>query len=104
VDILGRKDSSLRTLITELLRYLPPNSFVLVDHWDADPFAIGLAKPSEEDHLVYITSDRDVFGRYFMSRELPSDNDLDEYLEAGSDQFDNVEELAKAIEIHLGAA
>jgi hypothetical protein len=104
VDILGRKHPSLRNLVGELTRRLPPRSFVLVDHWEADPFAIGLARPSEHDHLVYITSDQDVHGRYYMSRELPPNNDLDVFREAGADQFQDVDALARAIALHLGAA
>jgi hypothetical protein len=104
VDILGRKDNSLRFLVTELLRYLPSKSFVLVDHWDHDPFAMGLAKPSNHDRFVFITSDRDVHGLYFMSCKLPSDNDLHGYHNVEADPFNNVEALAKAIEAHLGAA
>ena len=104
MDILGRKHESLRLLVSELVDRLPPRTFVVVDHWEADPFAIGLAKPTDPDHLVYITSDRDVHGRFFMSRELPSDSDLVPYREAGAEQFESIDDLAAAIAIHLHAA
>jgi len=104
VDILGHKDESLRKLVAELLQRLPPRSFVVVDHWEADPLAIGLARPSEPDRLVYITSDRDVRGRYFMSRELPSNSDLVPFRDGGADQFRDIDALARAIAVHLGAA
>ena len=103
MDILGSKDESLRTLVAELAARLPPRSFVVVDHWD-DPFAIGLASPSNPDHLAYITSDRDVRGHYFMSRERPSNSDLAVYQEAGANSFASIETLARAIADHLRAA
>ena len=104
MDILGRKDASLRALLGELIDRLPPKSFIVVDHWEADPRAIGLARPSDPDHLVYITSDRDVHGRYFMSRKLASDSDLVPFRDAGADQYDDIDALAAAIAAHLSAA
>ena len=104
MDILGRKDDSLRILVGELIRRLPPKTFVVVDHWDSDPFAIGLARPSQPDHLVYITSDRDVHGRYFISRELPPNSDLAPFQDAGADQFEDIDAMAEAIAAHLSAA
>ena len=104
MDILGFKDSSLRSLISQLAELLPPNSFVLVDNWEADPFAIGLAKPSDHKHLVYLTSDCDRQGRYFLSRELPARHDLEVFHDAGSDHFADVPSLAKAVAEHLCAA
>jgi len=104
MDILGRKDDSLRMLVGELAQRLPPGSFVVVDHWEADPFAIGLASPRNHGRLAYVTSDRDIHGRYFMSRELPSDTDLAPFREAGCDQFEDVNALAQAVALHLGAA
>jgi hypothetical protein len=103
VDILGNKDASLRQLVADLSARLPPKSFILVDGWE-DPFAIGLGSPSRADHVAYITSERDVRGRYFMSREKPCDNDLDLFLDAGANWFSSVDSLARAIEEHLRAA
>jgi hypothetical protein len=90
--------------LDQISQRLPPGSFVVVDHWEADPFAIGLARPSEHDYLVYITSDRDVHGRWFLSRELPRKHDVELYHEAGSDQFADIDALSNAIAEHLGAA
>ena len=101
MDILGRKHQSLRTLVGDLTRRLPPNSFVLVDNWD-DEYAIGLAHPSDHDHLVYITSQQNDHGNYFLSRELPRRHDLEPFHDAGSDDFKTVEEMAQAIAAHLG--
>ena len=78
-------------------------SFVVVDRWRADPLAIGLARPSEHDQLVYVSIDPDTHGRYFMARELPSGNDLEPNRVGGLDQFQDVDALARAIAEHLGA-
>jgi hypothetical protein len=100
VDTLGSKDPSLRQLLEQLVERMPPSSFILVDEWD-DPFSIGLAAPSEVARLAYITSDRDIHGRYFMSREKPPRHDLELYHDAGSNWFANVDALASAIVEHL---
>jgi len=104
MDILGTKDPSLRTLVSELVRRLPPNTFVVVDNWGADPFAIGLARPSDHQHLVYICSDRDVDGRYFIARELPARHDLEPFRSTGVEQVDDVDAIAQVVATHLGAA
>src|SRR5687767_4853536 len=96
MDILGDKHSSLRELVEQLAERLPPSSFILVNGWD-DAFAIGLAAPSRPDHLVYITSERDVHGRYFMSREKPAGHDLEAFRNAGSNWFASFDTLARAI-------
>jgi hypothetical protein len=82
---------------------MPLKSFILVDAWD-DPFAIGLGAPSRPDHIAYVSSERDVHGRYFMSREKPSDTDLDLFHDAGTNWFSSVDSLARAVEDHLRAA
>jgi hypothetical protein len=104
MDILGRKDSSLRALVAELVELLPVGSFVVIDHWEADPFAIGLARPTDHSQLVYVSSSRDDNGRYFMAREVLAQTDLEPFSDAGADAFDDVHSLAKAIAAHLGAA
>jgi hypothetical protein len=103
VEILGHKHPSLRHLISELLRRMPDGSFIVVDHWEADPFAIGLARPAQPGHLAYITSLTAAQGTYFMSRELPSDSDLIPYREGEAQQYTDIDTLAAAILDHLGA-
>jgi hypothetical protein len=100
VDTLGGKDPSLRLLLEQLVERMPPRSFILVDEWN-DPFAIGLAAPSELARLAYITSDRDIHGRYFMSREKPPSHDLELFRDAGSNWFASIDTLANAIADHL---
>lgn len=104
MDILGTKDPSLRNLVEEIARRVPAGCFIVVDHWESDPFAIGLARPTSHDHLVYISSERDVHGRWYLSRETPREHDLEQYHEAGTDQFDDIESLAAAVAGHLCAA
>lgn len=103
MDMLGRKDASLRALVAELLARLPTGRVIVVDHWD-DPFAIGLALVSNPDRLVYINSERDSAGRFYMSRELPTNTDLQPFLEAGDDHYDDLGTFAAAVAAHLGAA
>jgi hypothetical protein len=103
VDFLGNKDPSLRELVAELTARMTFKSFILVDGW-GDQFAIGLGSPSRPNHVAYVSSERDVHGRYFMSREKPSDNDLDLFQDSGSNWFSSVDSLARAVEDHLRAA
>jgi hypothetical protein len=104
MDILAGKDSSLRSLVNEIAKRLPEGAFVVVDDWEADPLAIALARPTDHDHLVYIHSEPDVNGRWFISREMPRKHDLEEYDDAGVDQFSDIDSLASAVADHLAQA
>jgi hypothetical protein len=103
IDILGQKDPSLRHLVSELQRRAPDGTFIVVDHWEMDPFAIGLASPAHPDQLAYISSLTAAEGKYFMSRELPSDSDLVPFRDGGAEQYTDIDTLAAAILDHLGA-
>ena len=82
---------------------LGEDAFDIVDHWEDDLCAIGIAKPSNHEVLVYIaTSDRK--GRYDVDLELPPKNREEcPYTDAG--QYRNVTfaNMVKLIKDHFKA-
>lgn len=102
MDILGTKSPALKHLVAFVLDRLPDQSAVVVDHWEGDPDAIGIARRSDTGWLVYIHAEKDANGRYFLSRELPPNSDLWPFEDAGSEQFDDLDTLANAVKAHLG--
>jgi hypothetical protein len=50
------KDPSLLAVLDRLNEDLGDEAFAIVDHWDADLCAVGVAKPSDHARLVYIST------------------------------------------------
>jgi hypothetical protein len=53
---LQTKDPSLRDLVLRIVRDAEIASLGLVDHWDADPYAIGLVSASKKTVLLYLST------------------------------------------------
>ena len=49
------KDPVIVAALARLSSCLGPDAFVLADHWDSDPCAVGVASPRDGGVLVYIT-------------------------------------------------
>ncbi len=65
------KHESILGFLARLTSELDPNLWTVVDHWDADLHAIGIARPSEPGVLVYVSTWRQPPGKFFCSLELP---------------------------------
>ncbi len=50
------KDRSILGLLSRLHTELGAKAFDVVDHWDSDLCAIGLAMPSDHATLIYVSS------------------------------------------------
>ena len=89
--------------ITELLAALgiERRGWTVVDHWEADMCAIGLARPSDLRRLVYISTFNKADGRYDYECELPFGPKDTDYESADRREDVTYEELVKALERHL---
>ncbi|MFY0530539.1 hypothetical protein ACN28I_47690 [Archangium gephyra] len=89
--------------ILALLARLPMNErgWVIVDHWDADLMAVGIAHPSDVRRLVYVSTFKKENGRYDYECEVPTGAGPDHF--TTSDRGEDVEEgaLLAALERHL---
>lgn len=68
------KDASIQELLVKLTSLVEPGAFEIVDYWDADLFAIGLARPGESSVLAYVST-REAPGRYTVHLELMPSED-----------------------------
>jgi uncharacterized protein (DUF433 family) len=67
-DIVAVQDKAIRHVVTWLKGRLH-QSLVILDHWDGDMSAIGLARPESPDQLVYIPTWDRAPGRYLVELE-----------------------------------
>lgn len=94
------KDQSIRELVS--LLDLGRRGWVLVDHWEADLCAIGIARGSESQRLVYVsTYDKDP-GSYDYECEVSCGAQPAEYRTVASGENVNFAELVTALQRHLG--
>lgn len=89
--------------ILELLARLPMNErgWVIVDHWDADLMAVGIAHPADVRRLVYVSTFKKENGRYDYECEVPTGPEPGNFTtsECGEDVDDGA--LLAALDRHL---
>jgi hypothetical protein len=76
--------------------------FVVIDHWDADLNAIGVASPEDPHRLVYICAGSEEPERYFVELETaPSEGSDLPYESVGKFTSVDREQLARIVKDHL---
>ena len=88
---LEDKDEEIQQVITNLQNEFGLGAFDIVDHWEADSLAIGIARPDNHGILVYIaTYESD--DPYFVSLETPPVNEDFPYQQR--EVFDGIDFIA----------
>ncbi len=97
-----RKHETILSLIDKLKSRMGDDAFDVVDHWDADLFAVGIAKPDDHDVLAYVCTYGRAVDNYFVSLELPPELDSDlPYRNAGDFEVQTFDELIEIILDHF---
>jgi len=96
------KDPIIVALLRRLRKYLGPSAFDIVDHWESDLCAIGIASPRDHGVLAYISCFGEPEGRYHVELELPPSPDGDlPFQVAGRYNDLDFEALADVVSNHL---
>jgi len=100
------KDNSIIALLHRLKGRLGEHTFQVVDHWENDAFAIGIARPDRPGHLAYVSTLSNEPDAYFVSLELPPSGEWADhpYTPVGESNISSFEELAVVLEAHLSRA
>jgi len=96
---MNDKEQAIKDLIAALP--LGENPWILVDHWDADLCAIGIARADQPRQLVYVSSFGRSTGRYDYECETPKGPQADEYTTTTSGEDVDFETLLDIIRRHL---
>jgi hypothetical protein len=97
------KHHSIETTLTRLSEALGAGAFAVIDHWEDDEFAVGVAHPQHQAQLVYITTFEMPKDSYFVVFEKAPNPDSDlPYTDEGDDVAESFEELVEMIQKHLG--
>jgi len=96
---MNSKDPSIDTLLRALS--LEDRGWMVVDNWDADLFAIGIARRGHPRRLVYISTFKQSPGRYYYECEVPTSVDDGDYLTTSSAEDVDLESLIRAMTRHL---
>jgi hypothetical protein len=79
-----------------------PRAFVVVDHWEADLCAIGIARPDNHSVLVYFSTNSEPGERCSVSLELPPQPGSDiPYTAVGDHVAASLDELAEIVRRHF---
>ncbi len=98
---MSQKDQTIEDLVAVLP--MSGNAGVVVDHWDADLCAIGIARADRPGRLVYVSTFGRDRGRYDYQCELPGGSGDDDYLTTAAGDDVDFEFLLEVIKKHLGS-
>ena len=95
------KDASLCTLTDVLIRRFGADSIVVIDHWEDDDRAIGIASSRDPARLVYVAALEDAPGAYDLALEdAPEEEDLP-YSDCGWHYRVRLPQLIRIVANHL---
>ena len=95
-----QKDTTIRDLMATL--GLASRGWRIVDHWEADLQAVGVASERDLRRLIYISTFSRASGRYDYECETPEGPSEQDYLTTASGKDVDYETLLGAMEAHLG--
>lgn len=93
------KDASILSMVDRL--DLERRGWVIVDHWDSDQMALGIARTNDLRRLVYVSTFNRPGGQYYFECEEPAGTDETEFRVSTSRGHASFEELLSALEQHL---
>lgn len=97
-----RKDESILSLIDELKSRMGDDAFVVIDHWEGDLFAVGIARPDNHDVLAYVCTYEHPVESYVVSLELPAKPGSElPYIQGDELQVHGLDKLVEVIEKHF---
>ena len=101
-----QKDESIVRLLAALKERLGVGAFDVVDHWDEDLCAIGIARRDNHGILAYISTFGQAEGTYFVSLEMPPRPPDKQwanhpYTPAGECEARSFDQLVEIIQKHL---
>lgn len=95
------KDESIQTVLSALAAKIGDDGFDIVDHWEADLCAIGVASPQNHEVLAYISA-IGAPGKFYVSLELPPESGSDfPYVDAGARDTVSLDELIDVVSDHI---
>lgn len=100
----NKKDESIARMLNELRAELGADAFDVVDHWESDTSAIGIARRDDHGVLVYVSTYGRNSNQYWVSLEFPPrTDDSSPYVPAGERVVHGVQELVSVVRSHFGA-
>jgi hypothetical protein len=96
------RDASIDALVARL--GLPARGWVVVDHWEGDLYAIGIASAQEPARLVYVSTFGNLNETFDYECELPPTSSEELYRVAREGKGVSFEELLKVMVSHLDDA
>ena len=100
VSKLHRKHRSIADLVKRLR--LAERRWSIVDNWDADLCAIGIARADRPRRLIYVSTWKQRRGRFWYECETPKGRDPTDYKVVARGEDVDFATLMRAMEQHLG--
>lgn len=100
-DSMEHKDPRILKLLRALESSLPAGSHRIMDYWDADSSAIGVAACDEPGRLVYISTHGQAEGTYAFECEAPTGDCSADYQVVDRGDGVGLDALLQKLRVHL---
>ena len=94
------KDPSIQEVLGMVAEAFGTEGWTVMDHWEPDMFAMGIARADDPARLVYVSTWRRMPGRYFYECETPPATEEPRRAESSEEYVDSVR-LLEVIGRHL---
>lgn len=95
------KDGSIWIFLGQLAKKIDSQRYQVVDHWDADLCAVGIAAVEDMGRLVYVSTYSLDPGQYSVECEIPDEDDPIGYRVAARREDIPLDEVVAMIRCHL---
>ncbi len=96
----AERDSSIEDVLARLR--LSARGWIVVDHWDGDRCAVGVAAENRPRQLVYISTFNRKANRYYFECEAPTGDNPTDFKTTDEGEVDFTA-LVAVMEKHLGS-
>lgn len=100
-DSIARKHPRILALLRELEVSLPAGSHQIVDHWESDLCAIGVASPGDPRRLVHVSTYGQAEGTFAFECEAPPGDGCEDYQVVARGEGLGRDALLQKIRAHL---
>lgn len=100
-DSMEHKDPRIRELLRGLKASMAAGSYQIMDHWDADACAIGIASLEDPWRLVYVSTYDQEGGKYAFECEAPMGSGSGDYQTIDQGDGLRLDDLLLKIRVHL---
>ena len=99
--MINNKDKSIIDFVNMIQHEIDSHGWIIIDNWDADRFAVGIAKKANPKILVYISTYEKSPFKYDYECEMPENDQGLEYEAIDKEVDVDIKKVVSILKQHL---